>query len=65
MSTCPTVRVVSPSSPGGYKIINESDLGPEHEVWAGEKAAAEPPEQPRRGRPPGSLNKPPQDGSSL
>lgn len=31
--TCPTVRVVSPESPGGFKIINESDLAPEHELW--------------------------------
>lgn len=42
MSTCPTVRIVSPDSPGGFKIINESDLTAEHEVWTdGEKPPGE------------------------
>lgn len=42
MSTCPTVRIVSPDSPGGFKIINESDLTADHEVWTdGEKPLGE------------------------
>lgn len=34
--TIPTVKVVSPSAPGGHVIINERDLTPEHEIWTGE-----------------------------
>lgn len=30
---CPTVKVVSPDSPGGHVVINESDLRDEHELW--------------------------------
>ena len=38
LNTVPTVRVVSPASPGGFKIINESDLTPEHEIWSKQSA---------------------------
>lgn len=31
--TVPTVKVVSPSAPGGFIVINESDLTAEHEIW--------------------------------
>lgn len=33
MPTLPTVRVVSPVSPGGYIVINASDLRDDHEIW--------------------------------
>lgn len=32
---CPTVKIVSPESPGGYIVINESDRAPHHELWNG------------------------------
>jgi hypothetical protein len=37
--TCPTVCIVSPESPGGFKVINESDLTKDHEIWTDEKSA--------------------------
>lgn len=33
MSSVPTVRVVAPNSPGGYIVINLSDLTNDHELW--------------------------------
>lgn len=42
-STCPTVFVVSVESPGGFKIINASDLKPEHEIWSDEDVSAHKP----------------------
>lgn len=38
--TCRTVCVVSPESPGGYKVINETDVTSEHEIWTAEKAVS-------------------------
>jgi hypothetical protein len=37
----PTVRVVSPESPDGFIVINESDLTPEHKLWEEPRPAAE------------------------
>jgi hypothetical protein len=44
--SCPTVRVVSKDAPGGYVVINESDLSNEHELWEEPKAEAPPPAAP-------------------
>jgi len=41
VDTCPTVRIVSEEHKqyGGFKVINESDLGPDDVIWK-EKAVA-------------------------
>lgn len=39
-----TVRIAAPDVPGGFIVINESDLLPEHEIYGEEK--------PKRGRKP-------------
>lgn len=52
--TCPIVRVVSPESPGGYKVINESDLTPQDEIWREDEKR----ERPEQGAEAASVNAP-------
>lgn len=52
---CPTVRVVSPEAPDGFKVINESDLTAEHEIWS---EGGKPESSANAARPVLSLNSP-------
>lgn len=44
MHELPTVKVVLPGNPRGYKIINESDLSPDDKIFGETPDPPDPPE---------------------